>query len=1556
MSKRGVLWGLGGILGVVLATTLCLLFVAVMGTGAQNSAQGSVEPQVTSLPTGEASDYEIAESPEVEQRVPSSQPPSQPNDRPPSVALGTLPSESPPQASFVAGAEGEAAGEATGVTISLDRVAPILEGDAGLVTARLSEKLDSPLLVTLVTSVIVSANDMNDYEISTPAIKTIPAGSLTTTFEIQTTPDALYEGTEMFEFGLRVPPGTVELGVNATRAVTIVDDDPIPTVSLDPIGPILEDKSRLITASLNRVAGVDLLISLARDDASTTTEDDYSLPQLSTLLTAGERIAKFNLIANQDALYELTETLVLQPSVSHGEDTLVGMTQAVMIIEDDPPPSASVTKYFVDTFMGSNFQDISSLQGVRTFPGGRHDNANIGYSHDLGFDFEFYGETHDTVAVHTNGFVGFTTNPADTGRGINSTLPRVMGGATPGDVPIVAPFLDDLDPRPDESNFYAITLGAGTSEHRFIAQYSNYRVVERNRRVTFQVVLYAVDGKIEFRYDSVPGQGESAKVGISDGSNTDGNYIEYSRRQAVLKDDTRIVFTPVTLAEGGDSPEIILFLSSALDTTATVELIPTDAGTAESPADYVLSQSSVQIPAGVVTAAIPLQIIDIIDDDTYERIETGVLNLRVLRDGTVLSESSFGFKIVDNELTPTISLDPVAPIAEGDTGLITARLSAELGFPLLVTLITSADTSVDHLTDYEISMPAIMTIPAGSLTTTFEIHITDDGIDEEPETFELGLRVPPNTVELSVNASRAVTILDEIVPQLSLLEIAPIKEGMAGLVTAALDIAAGTTIAVELIPSHTDADLADYSTPTTLRAMIPPGELTVAFTISATADGIYEGTEILEFTLSIVSGGASVADPRIRQLSIIDAESVPSISFVEESSEIAEDAMHEIELRLSDGALQNDITVTFETSGSATKGANADYTLAATTATFLAGSTTNAIIHLVVNADNLYEGLESETIVLSLVRATGGVIVDDTKSKHTVTITDNEDAPTVSPNSVRRQITEGNDDADALVITFELSDDVAASEDITVDYVLEFPTIDATGNPRMAADFADFVGATTGTVLISAGESSADLEIASDRSSGYRYLGFNTQREPFNDIAFRQAVATLIDTELIAEDVLGGVVSPTYSVVSESNGFWHNPDVPRFGSELDREARINEAVRILTAAGYSWTKVPSWDVTNTLVIAGEGFTDSSGNEVEEFEILTPEATEADPFRFAAANLIAEWLNEAGIPARVSPLPLNQVGDRLFDTDDYDVWIVGWNVEETYPRGHLATTFSSNSLRNFGSWTNEEYDRLIQELPFNEPTDTMDLARARELAFQLQAILARELPYVVLFPNPPAAVGLALADDSVSEEPELVGIRLTGARVVSGATLMVADEPAIITILDNDAVEYVIEGAETVAEDDDVYVARLRRSGYTLSDASVDYTVIGLGPNAAAAADFSGTVLPTGNFTFVGHDALSPEIMIPLIDDEDSEGPETFQIVVARGVSALTATRDVTIIDNDVAPDPVVIGFDSGTYRVNEASGTVELTVSVLSGVLTEAITLSYAVSDVSTTDSDYTVS
>ena len=910
-------------------------------------------------------------------------------------------------------------------------------------------------------------------------------------------------------------------------------------------------------------------------------------------------------------------------------------------------------------------------------------------------------------------------------------------------------------------------------------------------------------------------------------------------------------------------------------------------GTAVAGTDYTSPESSITIPAGMRSAMITF---NIDADQRYEGAdETVVLTLTSATGDVTVGTPSVHTVTID-ETAPTVIFDiGSSTVAEGDSANVVVELEGDLHESDVVVSFTVGGTAVAGA-DFTSPVTSV-TIPAGmrSAMITFNIA-TDQRYEGADETVVLTLTSATGDVTVGTPSVHTVTI-DETAPTVIFdTGSSMVVEGGTANVVVELD---GDLHESDVVVSFTVGGTAtpgtDFTAPMTT-VTIPAGMRSAMITFNIDADQRYEGAaDTVVLTLTSATGDVTVGTPSVHTVTI--DEIAPTVIFDTGSSMVVEGGTANVLVELDGDLHESDVVVSFTIGGTATPGT--DFTAPMTTVTIPAGMR-SAMITFNIDADQRDEGAD-ETVVLTLTSATGDVTVG-TPSIHTVTIMDNDDpqpelevvTATVSLSATSWY--EGDDDA--LVVTFELADGVTVSNDVTIDYELEFPTIDTDGNRRMAADVADFVGATTGTVLIPAGESSAKIEIASSRPVGYRYLGFNDRggRGPFVNVAFRQAVATLIDTEQIVRDVLQGVTSPIYSVVPEGNGFWHNPDLPRFGSGLDGEARINEAVRILAAGGYTWTVAPSWDTINGRVIAGEGFKDSAGQEVRTFEILSVEKS-FDPFRFEAANLIARWLNEAGIPTEVTT---SSIGTIVSKIQDYDAWILGWDIE-TYPRYHLVNTFTTGAFYNLGRWFNDEYDALAAQFPTDEPTDTMELARVRELAFQMQAILARELPYVVLFPNPPTTGGLALAEDSVSEEPELVGIRLTGARVVSGAALMVADEPAIITILDNDAVEYVIEGAETVAEEDGVYVARLRRRGYTISDASVDYMVIGLGPNAADHNDFvSGAQLPTGAVTFAGHDAvtfvghdtLSSEIRIPLMDDAVSEGRETFRIVVARGVSTL----------------------------------------------------------------------
>ncbi len=101
---------------------------------------------------------------------------------------------------------------------------------------------------------------------------------------------------------------------------------------------------------------------------------------------------------------------------------------------------------------------------------------------------------------------------------------------------------------------------------------------------------------------------------------------------------------------------------------------------------------------------------------------------------------------------------------------------------------------------------------------------------------------------------------------------------------------------------------------------------------------------------------------------------------------------------------------------------------------------------------------------------------------------------------------------------------------------------------------------------INQAESLAHLEMIEVPDIGYQYVSFNTRLEPFDDTAFRQAIAHTIDFDEILDVHLEGFGQRGGSglVINEANEFWHNPDVerPEFDPERARE--------ILSDAGYTW--------------------------------------------------------------------------------------------------------------------------------------------------------------------------------------------------------------------------------------------------------------------------------------------------------------------------------------------------------------------------------------------------
>ena len=265
-----------------------------------------------------------------------------------------------------------------------------------------------------------------------------------------------------------------------------------------------------------------------------------------------------------------------------------------------------------------------------------------------------------------------------------------------------------------------------------------------------------------------------------------------------------------------------------------------------------------------------------------------------------------------------------------------------------------------------------------------------------------------------------------------------------------------------------------------------------------------------------------------------------------------------------------------------------------------------------------------------------------------------------------------------------------------------------------------------------------DLTIITNADNGMFYMGFNTRKEPMSFREFRQAVATIIDKEFVAQTILQDSAIPMYSMVPEGNVFWHNADVPQFGKGLSRTERMEQAVALLKQAGFTYEQEPQMSEDGNFVeVPAQGLRMPDGNPMEQIELIAP-SPGYDPLRATFAIWIERWLNDLGIPARANLVGFNVLVAQLFsDTvqEDLDMWMLGWKLS-LYP-DYVESFFHSRHAPeneeggyNWGGYADAEFDEAAFSL-LSEPS----VEAARDKMFRIQEMLAEDLPYVPLFTVP-----------------------------------------------------------------------------------------------------------------------------------------------------------------------------------------------------------------------------
>lgn len=222
-------------------------------------------------------------------------------------------------------------------------------------------------------------------------------------------------------------------------------------------------------------------------------------------------------------------------------------------------------------------------------------------------------------------------------------------------------------------------------------------------------------------------------------------------------------------------------------------------------------------------------------------------------------------------------------------------------------------------------------------------------------------------------------------------------------------------------------------------------------------------------------------------------------------------------------------------------------------------------------------------------------------------------------------------------------------------------------------------------------EQSENMNLYQSEGLGVDYLGFNIQKEPFDDKLVRQAINYAINTEQIVNHVYNGVGVYPEGPIGPAV-FGHDPDLEGYGYDPER------AQELLAEAGYS-----------------DGF---------ETTIWTND----DEARLDVAENVQSQLAEVGIDVSVEVLEWGAYLDQT-STGEHDMFVLGWSNmtgDGDYNQYFLFHSDSIGGQGNRSFYENEEVDELIDEARREN-----DQEKRSELYSQVQEIEIEDAPMALL---------------------------------------------------------------------------------------------------------------------------------------------------------------------------------------------------------------------------------
>ena len=244
---------------------------------------------------------------------------------------------------------------------------------------------------------------------------------------------------------------------------------------------------------------------------------------------------------------------------------------------------------------------------------------------------------------------------------------------------------------------------------------------------------------------------------------------------------------------------------------------------------------------------------------------------------------------------------------------------------------------------------------------------------------------------------------------------------------------------------------------------------------------------------------------------------------------------------------------------------------------------------------------------------------------------------------------------------------------------------------------------------LQAGAKEQKWQVLEASGTAINYLVLNRNQKPLDNPKIRQAIAALIDRNLINQRVLQGQAEPVYSLIPSAFAAYQPTFADTYG-----DGNVAKAKQLLTEAGYSATNpavveiwYPSNSTTRALVATTlKAFAEQKLDGLIRFELQSVEGATA--FSNLGKGIYQTFLS-------------NWYPDFL-DADNYIQPLLDCD------RGSQAQGCQEGSAQSQGSFY---YSQRMNQL-IDQQRQTKDLATRKAIFAEIQELLAKDVPYIPLW--------------------------------------------------------------------------------------------------------------------------------------------------------------------------------------------------------------------------------